>query len=282
MMPLAELALAACAAVSPVSDRVLLRDLAAAFPGAVLAAPETPVSPAPAPGVERRFDIPELRRIAAQFHLPEPEHDVCVARPAAPLDAGRILAAMRQQLPEAEIEVAEFSRWPVPEGVLEFPLDCLRQDFWAGSVRYAGTRRVPVWARVRVRVSMVAAVAARDLRAGEKLEPSAFRVETVTVALAAGMLPAAAADTAGKRLRRPVRAGAPIPAAWLETPPDVARGDTVRVEVRSGAACLEFEGEAQASGNAGQTIPVLNPQTRKRFQARVEGSGRVVLRGESL
>ncbi len=279
MTPLAAFALAACAAVAPGTDHVLLRDLAAAFPGAVLSAPDAPVGLAPAPGVERRFGIPELRRIAARFALPEPAGELCVTRPVAPLDADRIRRAMRERLPAAEIDLIDFSRWPVPEGALEFPLSGLREDIWSGGVIYAGGRRFPVWARVRVRVSVPAAVALRDLRAGERLDRAAFRSETRTAAMSSGLFPASAPEAAGKRLRRPVRAGSAIPAAWLETPPDVIRGDRVHVEVRSGAARVAFEGEAQGSGSAGQTIPVLNPETGRRFSARIEGPGRVEVAG---
>lgn len=283
MSPLAAFALSACAAVAPDSDRILLRDVAPAFPDVEISAPEMPVGLAPAPGVERRFDIPELRRIAARLHLEsEPRQEICVTRPVAPLDRDRILAAMREQLPAAAIELLDFSHWPAPAGTLEFPLSGLRDDHWTGAVRYAGSRRLAVWARVRVRVSVARAMAARDLRAGERLDSADLRIETVEAAPAPGLYLESASEGAGKRLRRSVRAGDVLRAEWLETPPDVARGETVQVEVRSGAALLAFEGQAQGSGNVGQTISVLNPQTRKRFQARVEARGRVALAGASL
>ena len=53
------------------------------------------------------------------------------------------------------------------------------------------------------------------------------------------------------------------------------RGETVKVEVHSGNARLEFEAQTEASGVAGQTVPVVNPVSKKRFKARVEGKGRV-------
>ena len=57
------------------------------------------------------------------------------------------------------------------------------------------------------------------------------------------------------------------------------RGETVRVEVSSGGAHLEFEARAQASGSAGETIQILNPASKKLFPARVEGKGRVSVQG---
>ena len=70
-------------------------------------------------------------------------------------------------------------------------------------------------------------------------------------------------------------AGEAIRAVWLEAPKLVVRGDTVQVQVQRGGARLELEGRAEASGSAGETIPVLNPLTHRRFRARVEGKGRV-------
>jgi flagella basal body P-ring formation protein FlgA len=61
----------------------------------------------------------------------------------------------------------------------------------------------------------------------------------------------------------------------LENPRDVMRGDTVRVEVRDGGAHLELEATAEGSGAFGEIISVLNPISKKRFPARVEGKGRV-------
>jgi flagella basal body P-ring formation protein FlgA len=279
MMPLAAFALAACAGISPGSDRVLLRDLAAAFPSAELAG-DTPVALAPVPGVERRFDLPELRRIAASLGLPEPAREVCVARPVARLEPARILEAMRTRLPKAEIELLDFSHWPVPEGPLEFPPEGLHGDRWTGAVQYAGGHRFAVWARVRVRSAAPRAVAAHDLRAGQRLAADDFRIETDTAVPDLHSL--SIDELAGRRLRRAVRAGAAVRAEWTEATTDVARGETVKVEVRSGAALLAFDGLAQACGNAGQTVAVVNPQTRKRFQARVDGPGRVSVNGASV
>lgn len=55
----------------------------------------------------------------------------------------------------------------------------------------------------------------------------------------------------------------------------VERGDTVRVEVRSGGVVLAFDAAAESSGRAGDAVIVKNPQNGRRFQARVEGKGKV-------
>src|SRR5947209_5819988 len=121
MTPLAALTVAGCLAVDPAADQILARDLAPAFPKTQALALDTPVALAPLAGVQRRFDMVELRRLAGRLGLPEPERELCVERPVAPLDPARIMAAMKMQQPAARIELLDYGRQPVPEGVLDFP-----------------------------------------------------------------------------------------------------------------------------------------------------------------
>ncbi len=281
MMPLTALSLAACVAIGASSEHILLRDIAPAFPAAAVSSPDIPVAPAPAPGVVRRFPIGELRRIALRLHLEtEPADEVCVARPVAAPDPARLLAAMRAGLPQAAIELVDFSRWPVPEGRIEFPLAGLHQDYWRGDVVYGGNLRLGVWAKVKVRVTVRRVVAARELPARRLIEASAIRLETLDAAPSPERYADSLATVIGKLPRRTVAAGGSIRADWLDDPPLVARGDTVEVEVRSGAALLRLDGRALADGARGQAIPVLNPATGKRFRARIEAPGHVLM--ESL
>ncbi len=278
MIPLTALSLAACVAVGASSDHILLRDLAPAFPAAAISSPDAPVALAPAPGVVRRFSAPELRRIALRLHLEtEPTGEVCVLRPVSAPEPGRFLAAMRGRLPQASIEILDFSRWPVPEGEIEFPLSGLHQDYWRGDVVYAGKLRFAVWAKVKVRVPVRRVVAVSDLPPHRPIEASAVRLDAVEVAPDSERYADSVAAVTGKMPRRTVAAGAAIHADWLDDPPLVSRGDTVKVEVRSGAAVLKLDGRALADGTDGQWIPVLNPATGKRFRARIEGPGHVLM-----
>ena len=64
----------------------------------------------------------------------------------------------------------------------------------------------------------------------------------------------------------------------LEAPPrEVERGDVVAVEVRSGAALLKFDGDAESGGKAGGTVSVRNPANGARFRARVVAKGKVLV-----
>lgn len=280
MTPLIGLALAGCFAVGAGSDRITVRDFAAAFPGLDGAVLDTVVGFAPAPGVQRIFRAPELRRLSLSINAPAPaDMELCIERPVARLEPARVLEAMRRQLPDADIEIMDYSRLPAPQGELDFPVSGLRQapggGFWSGAVRYAGTRRFAVWARVKVLVPVSRVIVTADLQAGHPVAASQLRLEQTRDFPAAGAFVTSIEEAAGRVLRRPVSAGAALRSAWLDEFRDVARGDTVRVEVWSGRAHLELDGVAEGSGATGATIIVRNPDTKKRFSARVEGKGQV-------
>jgi flagella basal body P-ring formation protein FlgA len=279
MTNLALFAVAGCLAVGAATDRITLGDVAPAFPGWKPESPATALAYAPAPGVARVFRVSELLRIAARFHIPAaPAGDLCLERRVAPLDRERLLAAMRLSLPEARIEVLDYSHVPVPEGELEFPVSGLREtpagEFWNGLLRYAGVRRFAVWAKVKVTVAASRVVAATDLAPFSRVAAGQLRVE-IAEGFPAADAPAAIEAIAGRVTRRAIRAGTPLRESWFEGPRDVERGDIVRVEVSSGGTHLEMEGEAQAAGSTGQVIPVRNAASKKSFPARIEGKGRV-------
>jgi flagella basal body P-ring formation protein FlgA len=290
MIPLAAFALANCLAVATAGDRILAGDLAAVFPEWAAVPAETPLALAPAPGVQRVFRVLELRRLAERWSLsPMPDREVCFTRPVAVLAAGRLLAAMqnavRNEMPAAHIELLDFSRQPAPEGALVFPVAGLRQGpaggYWSGYVAYGGNRRFTLWARVKVTVAAARVVAAQDLKPGLALDGAQFRVETRQEVPAAGFA-IAVEEVAGKVLRRSVARGTALRAEWLEPAKVVLRGETVRVEAVRGGARLELECVAEGSGAIGEIIPILNPVSQRRFPARVESKGRVVVTKGSL
>jgi len=50
------------------------------------------------------------------------------------------------------------------------------------------------------------------------------------------------------------------------------------VEVSEGGALLALEAQAETGGRSGDIVFLKNPETGRRFQARVEGKGKVVIR----
>ena len=281
MIPLTVFALAGCLAVGAARNQILADDLAAVFPEWATVPPETPLALAPAPGVQRVFRLPELRRLAERFSLaPVPDHEICLTRPVTVSTADRLLAAMQKEIPAAHIDLLDFSRQPAPDGELVFPASGLRQTeaggYWNGYVRYAGDHLFRLWARVKVHVAAVRVVATQDLRPGQALDAAQLRVETREEVPAAGVV-STVEEVVGKVPRRAIAAGTALRAEWLEPAKAVLRGETVQVEVVFGGARLKLEGVAEASGAVGETIAIQNPISQRRFRARVESKGRVVV-----
>lgn len=243
--------------------------------------PETTLSLAPAPGIQRVFHDPELRQIAARFHLAAiPDDDVCVERSMAPIDPAKLLAAMRQELPGAKIEILEYSQQPAPDGDLAFHRAALRNNTaagatWFGVIRYAPNRDFTIWAKVKVTERAPRVVALNDLPAGKPIQASQVKVETRDEFPDSQPMARSLEEALGRYPRVAIRAGSEIRMDALEAPKDIRQGDIVQVEVRSGNARLSFDAVAAGSGCVGDSIAILNPSSAKRFQARIRGKGKV-------
>jgi flagella basal body P-ring formation protein FlgA len=284
MMFLAPFAIAGCLALPAGAERVTAADLAPAFAGLESAPPGAVLSFAPEPGLERVFRISELQRIAAQFHLAAPEDEICVARSVAPLDPATLLAAMRKEMPGAKISIVEFSRQAAPPGEIVFRRTGLRSNsasgaVWFGAVRYAPNRDFTIWAKVTLTTQVSRVVAKRDLTAGQRLEPEDVAIETRDEFPSAQVILESAAAITGKSSRVAIHAGAPIRPEMLENSKDVRQGDVVEVEVQDGGAHLTLEARAEASGSVGDAIFVRNPDSGKRFLAKVRGKDRLFVEG---
>ena len=285
---LARFAPAQVPACNPVDgDRILGKHLAGALPAFVALPPETFLGNMPAPGSRRTFHASELASLAQRYSIKlDAPQDLCFEWQMETLDRGRILQTMRDALQdsEARIEIAEASLNRVPRGRLEFPREMLgmpataaQKDpvLWRGRVIYGSDHRFPVWAKVWVKVACERSIAVETLKPGIPIEPRQIRVEPGECfpapaksgfAAASGMVPA-----------RAIPAGSEIRPEFLAPPNDVNRGDTVRVEVRSGAARLAFSAKAESGGRSGDFISVRNPSSNKVFRARVKAKVQVVV-----
>jgi flagella basal body P-ring formation protein FlgA len=287
----ATVASGACLPVS--GDRILGRDLALVDPKFSSLPPALPLGYAPVPGTTRVFAALELQRIARANGIPFTDNiEVCFeVAMHVPTDAEFVEAIRHSLPPAASLQLVDMGRSAIPTGKLEFPLAGLEPpavenngaQLWRGFVQYTDTRRLPIWARVTVKVAYAAVIPRKDLAADIPIEAAALLVETKTGPLKREATATRIEDVAGHIVRRSVMKGAEIPIALLEEPPAVRRGDLVRIEVQSGSAVLRFDAIAESTVRAGELADFRNPVSGKTFRARAEaGSKALVVVGRGL
>jgi flagella basal body P-ring formation protein FlgA len=297
---------AACVAVA--GDRIVARDLAPAVEAFRALAPGTELGYAPAPGSRRIFRAAELGRLLRRAAEPGDPGDsgasgktgdfrkagpagtsgepgaICVEREMETVTPEALRAALAAAVgdPQVTIDLAQWSRYPVPRGAIEFPRAGIADSrgplaLWRGYVKYGTDRRFAIWVRVRLSVHAARLVARESLPAGNAIRPDQVRSEIVE-RFPFGPRPAGSLDEAEGRVpRRSIPAGAVVWPNNLEAPLEVHAGDAVTVEVSSGQAQLAIEGRAAASGRRGDIIPVRNPANGKTFRARVQGPGKAAI-----
>jgi flagellar basal body P-ring formation protein FlgA len=124
------------------------------------------------------------------------------------------------------------------------------------------------------------AVLTRDIDRADLLKSSDVAVERRPKAEVTGE--AASRDrTLGMQLRRPMRAGTPIRVADIVKPDFVQRDQNVTVIYQVPGIYLTTRGKAIESGAEGDTISVLNLQTKRTLSGVVTGRGQVTVQGAS-
>ena len=270
-------------------EHILGGDVARAVPALAKISPNVPLAPAPLPGNTRVFYLSELQSIGARFSIRLPDaREVCFRLATEDLNRDRVTEAMRKALriPDARIELLETSAGPVPVGAIEFDRENLGAPAapdrktpvpWRGDIVYAGNRRFPISAKVRITAPVSRLVAVEPLRPGVAIKPGQVRAEIVESFPLAASGSISVEQIAGMTPLRPIAAGTEVRLDNLMRPNDVNRGDLVHVEVRFGAAHLFLTGRAESAGHIGDTIAVRNPDSSKVFHAMVEAAGKAIV-----
>ncbi|MBI3472517.1 MAG: flagellar basal body P-ring formation protein FlgA [Candidatus Solibacter usitatus] len=276
----------------PVSGpRLLGSDLAQALPELAALPGDLFVGYSPAPGLRRILRAPELERIARPHGVDVPPRaQACFEWPLASLAPERLLEAMRTALerPEAKIEILDYDHHPMPSGPVIFPRSSLApQPFtsngvvWRGYVQYAENRRAQTWAMVRISARATRVVAAQLLRNGEPIRADQVKLETTDAPAFDSQAAETLAEVIGKVPRRTLATGSIVERNLLGPAREIAKGESVKVDVKNGAVRFQMEGRAESSGHRGEIIQVRNLSSGKNFRARVEGPGRVSVLGVS-
>ncbi|UFW46913.1 MULTISPECIES: flagellar basal body P-ring formation chaperone FlgA [Bradyrhizobium] len=124
------------------------------------------------------------------------------------------------------------------------------------------------------------AVLTRDIDRADLLKSSDISLERRPKAEVTGE-PASRERTIGMQLRRPMRAGTPIHVADIVKPDFVQRDQSVTVIYQVPGIYLTTRGKAIESGAEGDTVSVLNLQTKRTLTGVVTGRGQVTVQGAS-
>jgi len=147
----------------------------------------------------------------------------------------------------------------------------------------AGVRRIAVRGAAAAAPAGPTAVAgaaealtfARNLNAGEVLE--AEDLVWAPVVRAPADAPRDADAAIGLAVRKPVRAGAAISARDLVAARVIAKNDPVAVHYRQGGISLSLQGKALSSAAVGESLRVVNLQSKSVLEAVAAGPGVAVV-----
>jgi flagella basal body P-ring formation protein FlgA len=116
---------------------------------------------------------------------------------------------------------------------------------------------------------------ARNIAAGEVIQASdlVWSDEVVAGADSPGNPDAAI----GQAAKRPLRAGAAVQSHDLASPVAVHRDETISVAYEAGGISLVLQGKAMKDAAVGESVQVLNPQSKKVIDAVVSGPGKAVV-----
>ncbi|MEO5331031.1 MAG: flagellar basal body P-ring formation chaperone FlgA [Magnetococcus sp. YQC-5] len=114
----------------------------------------------------------------------------------------------------------------------------------------------------------------RTLKRGDTVAESDLQWEEAELAHVVPSLVQDPSQLIGHSAIRQIQAGKPLQSEWFGTPVVVARGDRVHVTVERGVLSIETVGVAQSAGRIGETIVLENPESRRRYDARILGPGR--------
>lgn len=117
---------------------------------------------------------------------------------------------------------------------------------------------------------------ARNLAAGDVVQPEDVVWTTVQAHQATGGAPTDVEKIIGLTARRALRSGAPVAIRDLTAPQVIARNDMVEVAFISGGVKLTVTGRATRNAAAGEAVPILNLSSGRTIDAVAVAPGRAV------
>ncbi|HEX8662839.1 MAG TPA: flagellar basal body P-ring formation chaperone FlgA [Beijerinckiaceae bacterium] len=277
------------AEVAAEGDVLTLADLVEGVSGAAAAAP---VFRAPPPGQSGTIQARRIVEAAARLGLAveSDKGQVLVTRAARRIGAAEIEVALKQALElrhgvdaralsfahdgaPPSLTVATDAAGPVTVDEVSYD----RRSRRVSAVAFVGDRRAAVRIAGTATELVEAAVLTRALNRGETVQASDFTVERRAKETLPGDVQPDASALVGRVARRALSAGAVVRSGDLGKAEVVARGDIVTVFYEIPGLTLTLRARATEAGAQGDTIGVLNVQSKKTLQATVVAPGKVAV-----
>lgn len=194
------------------------------------------------------------------------------------------LAEQSDLLPHVELRFKEISlpeAFQVPQGRIAYQVIPAKPGV-IGSLRFTLLTRVDGQTvsnqSIRVEVEALAeiAVATSALRRGEILSAQDIELRYQNIAKIKEPI-FDQTEVIGKRLTRSVRLGDPLQRHQIEFPPVIKRGELVVIQASGRGLTLTAAGEARQDGRAGESIRVMNSNSRKEVLCQVVAPGLVTV-----
>ncbi|NWF84579.1 MAG: flagellar basal body P-ring formation protein FlgA [Bryobacteraceae bacterium] len=253
--------------------------------------PDAEFGYAPAPGTTRWIRRGELESFARRHGIGlDNAPELCAVRPSQVLTAAAIENALRPVISELlpglshRIEVIDYIRLPLPQGVLTFRKEDLHEAqagalLWRGRIIYDRNRSMPVWVKARIAVEGQAWFARRLIEKGRKLNDEDVELRKCEVPLLDALKRDVASTVVGLEALSSIEAGSRIPAGSLGRPLAVQAGDKMKVYSESGSVRFAIEADAVQAGRVGDLISIMNRSNGAKLRARViaPGEGRITV-----
>lgn len=269
-------------------DQILGRDLAGADPAFSSVNPDLYFSYAPAAGKQRTISPPELANFASANGIAYTPHgSVCFTRSAYTLTASDAAAKIKESFgPRAgqvQVDVVDLCKCSLPSGKLQFSLQGASlpplghsdtPTLWRGQLISKSGMTYPLWVRARVLARLTLVRAKENIRPQSIIEPNQVEEVVATESPLRFTDTQSAAEYIGKLATRSILEGHYLDPQGVRVPPDILRGDLVKVDVIDGLTHLQLDARAETGGKTGDRVTLINPSGLRKFQATISGPGR--------
>lgn len=138
----------------------------------------------------------------------------------------------------------------------------------------AGEKRASLRVTGTVIETVELTILTRSLGRGETVQPSDLSIERRPKESAPSEIQTDGHQIAGRVARRPLSAGTVLRLGDLARPELIGRGEAILVVYEVPGLSLTVRGKAVEAGALGDTIAVVNPQSKRTVQATVTGPGK--------